>query len=122
MLITSVISRVAVSTIYPCRNLVTPIKSTLSSMPQTSFLLFQGDRDDSSMYLWWRWGESNSRPEVLRFEGITTISLVLLLCDNNYSTHRKWFHVDMFESLVVDSDSIQQQVGSGNIRNTVVKQ
>jgi hypothetical protein len=28
----------------------------------------------------------------------------------------------MFESLVVDSDSIQQQVGSGNIRNTVVKQ
>jgi len=26
-------------------------------------------------YFWWRWGESNSRPEHILFEGITTISL-----------------------------------------------
>jgi hypothetical protein len=25
------------------------------------------------MCLWWTWRESNPRPEVLRFEGITTI-------------------------------------------------
>ncbi len=27
---------------------------------------------------WWRWRESNPRPEVLRFEGITTILYLLL--------------------------------------------
>ena len=28
--------------------------------------------------LWWTWRESNPRPEVLRFEGITTILYLLL--------------------------------------------
>ncbi len=29
-----------------------------------------------AVHFWWTWRESNPRPEVLHFEGITTISLL----------------------------------------------
>jgi len=45
-------------------------RNTLTSL-QTSFLLFQGDHS-VNVFRWIR-GESNSRPQCLHYEGITTI-------------------------------------------------
>jgi hypothetical protein len=45
----------------PCRNLVTPIKSTLKSESTDSVTVSLGTQ--THRCFWWRWGESNSRPE-----------------------------------------------------------
>ena len=38
---------------------------------------FSSVAGNSIMCFWWRWGESNPRPEVLRFEGITAILYII---------------------------------------------
>ena len=38
-------------------------------------------------YFWWTWRESNPRPEVLLFEGITTISLLYHNYELLYTNH-----------------------------------
>ena len=47
--------------LLPCRNLVTPIKNVLKSVARKE--LYPRWLSPVLVRFWWRWGESNSRPE-----------------------------------------------------------
>ena len=50
-------------------------KENKINKPQTTVIVILRLSSQLIIPLWWRWWESNPRPEVLRFEGITAITV-----------------------------------------------
>lgn len=68
--------------------LSTPVETNVrpiikcSYLPYVAMLIGQSIKLNKNI-LWWTWRESNPRPEVLRFEGITTISYMKMCIKTN---------------------------------------